>query len=126
MTPEWHGQVPAGLKNLLLLLGKAEVGHKPALIVSLSSGVGGACPVAELRMSGYKNNRICYLPEHLIIRNVGRVLNADPTLNHPEEDDYLRRRITWTLKLLRAYAEALEPLRQHSWIHSADFPFGMS
>ena len=70
IAPEWHGQVPAGLKNFFLICGRAEVGHKPALITTVSSGDGGAYPVAELRMSSYKNNRICYIPEQLIIRNV--------------------------------------------------------
>jgi len=37
ITPEWHGQVPAGLKNFFLLFGRIELGHKPALIVSVSS-----------------------------------------------------------------------------------------
>ena len=35
VTPEWHGQVPAGLKNFFLLMSKVELGHKPALIVSV-------------------------------------------------------------------------------------------
>jgi hypothetical protein len=39
------------------------------LIIAVSGGAGGgAYPVAELRMSSYKNSRICYLPEHLIVR----------------------------------------------------------
>ena len=32
VSPEWHGQVPAGLKNFFLLCGQEQVGHKPALI----------------------------------------------------------------------------------------------
>ena len=35
VTPEWHGQVPSGLKNLFLLLDQKDVGHKPALIVAV-------------------------------------------------------------------------------------------
>jgi NAD(P)H-dependent FMN reductase len=50
VTPEWHGQVPAGLKNFFLLFNRFELGHKPALIVAVSSADGGAYPVAELRM----------------------------------------------------------------------------
>ena len=81
VSPEWHGQVPAGLKNFFLLLGKNELGHKPALIVSVSSGEGGAYPVAELRMSSYKNSRICYIPEHVIIRHAEKILNENPSEN---------------------------------------------
>lgn len=31
ISPEYHGQVPAGLKNFFLLFGKNELGHKPAI-----------------------------------------------------------------------------------------------
>lgn len=54
ISPEWHGQVPSGLKNFFLLFNRFELGHKPAFIISVSSGSGGAYPVAELRMSSYK------------------------------------------------------------------------
>ena len=57
IAPEWHGQAPAGLKNFFLMFNRFELGHKPAYIVGVSSSTGGAYPVAELRMSSYKNNR---------------------------------------------------------------------
>lgn len=126
VTPEWHGQVPAGLKNLMLLLSTAEVGHKPALIVSVSaSEVGGAYPVSELRMSSYKNNRICYLPEHLIIRNVNSVFNANPADNNVTNHEYLHKRLAWNLSLLQAYAKALTIVRNSVEITPSDFPYGM-
>jgi NAD(P)H-dependent FMN reductase len=35
VTPEWHGMVPAGLKNFFLLWpGSGVLAHKPALIIS--------------------------------------------------------------------------------------------
>ena len=48
VTPEWHGMVPSGLKNLFLLLpGTQVLAHKPALIISVSGGAGGgAYPIA--------------------------------------------------------------------------------
>ena len=51
ITPEWHGQVPAGLKNLFLLIIKNELVQKPAWIFAVSSGDWGSYPFAELRMS---------------------------------------------------------------------------
>ncbi len=125
VSPEWHGQVPSGLKNLFLLVGKQEVGHKPALIVTVSSADGGAYPVAELRMSSYKNNRILYIPEQVIVRHVEKVLNPDPADNDPDADGYFRRRILWSLKVLRAYAEALGPVRESGVVWSDEFGFGM-
>ncbi len=125
ITPEWHGQVPAGLKNFFLIVGKQEVGHKPALIISVSSADGGAYPVAELRMSSYKNNRICYIPEQVIVRNVESVLNPDPADNNPDADRYFRERILWSLQVLAHYGHALKPVRESGITHNDAFGFGM-
>lgn len=111
VSPEWHGQVPAGLKNFFLLWGKGELAHKPALIVTVSSSDGGSYPVAELRMSSYKNNRICYIPEQIIVRNVEKVLNDDPAANNAAADTYFRDRIRYALTLLKEYAIALRQVR---------------
>ena len=125
ITPEWHGQVPAGLKNFFLLFSKMELGHKPALIVSVSSADGGAYPVAELRMSSYKNNRICYIPEQLIIRNVEKVLNEKPEDNDTDADAYFRERTEWALNILAAYGKALKPLRESGVTDTEKFGNGM-
>ncbi len=125
IAPEWHGQVPAGLKNFFLLWGAGELAHKPALIVAVSSSDGGAYPVAELRMSSYKNNRICYIPEQLVVRNVESVLNADPTQNKPEADSYFRERIVYAGGILCAYATALKSVRESGVTETAVFRFGM-
>jgi len=111
IAPEWHGQVPAGLKNFFLLWSKGELAHKPALIVTISSADGGAYPVAELRMSSYKNNRICYIPEQVIVRNVESVLNDNPEDNNKETDEYFRGRFSYALKQLTEYAIALKQVR---------------
>lgn len=125
ISPEWHGQVPAGLKNFFLLCGQNEVGHKPALIMAVSSSTGGAYPVAELRMSSYKNNRICYLPEHIIIRQVTSVLNDDVSTNDPTADRYYRDRIQWALSILEHYARALAPVRAAGGLFNEEFRNGM-
>lgn len=125
ISPEWHGQVPAGLKNFFLMCGSREVGHKPALIVTVSASDGGAYPVAELRMSSYKNNRICYIPEHIIVRNVESVLNEDDSLNNPEADRYFRGRIRFAGGILSAYAKALQEVRASGVTFDEAFPFGM-
>ena len=125
VTPEWHGQAPAGLKNFFLLFSRFELGHKPALIVAVSSADGGAYPVAELRMSSYKNNRICYIPEQVIVRNVEKVLNASAADNNAGADAYFRERISWALGILAGYAGALKPLREKVQIHHDKFGNGM-
>jgi len=125
VSPEWHGQVPAGLKNFFLLFSRYELGHKPALITTVSSGDGGAYPVAELRMSSYKNNRICYIPEQLILRNVESILNESPGDNNEAADSYFKERINWTLQLLQGYAKALKSMRGSVEIFHDKFGNGM-
>jgi len=125
VSPEWHGQVPAGLKNFFLLCSKNEVGHKPALIVTVSSADGGAYPVAELRMSSYKNNRICYIPDHVIVRHVEKVLNDNPQDNDAGADAYFRERIEWSLNILKQYAIGLRQVRDSGATRTEKFNNGM-
>ena len=121
VAPEWHGMVPAGLKNFFLLFGAAELGHKPALITAISTGTSGASPVTELRSSSYKNCRICYLPEHLIIRNVGSVFSGVD----PEGDEHLQARVDYALTLLSEYSKGLKVVRDSGVIDHRTFQFGM-
>jgi NAD(P)H-dependent FMN reductase len=125
IAPEWHGQVPAGLKNFFLMFNRFELGHKPALIVTVSSGDGGAYPVAELRMSSYKNNRLCYIPEQLVLRNIEQILNDKSEDNAAEADAYFRERISWSLGILRGYSVALKSMRETTEIHHDKFGNGM-
>lgn len=112
IAPEWHGMVPAGLKNFFLMwTAGGELAHKPALIVAVSTSDGGSYPIAELRMSSYKNSRICYLPEHLIIRRVEKVFNDDPAQNDPRSQEYLQDRLTYCLEMLVEYAVAFTQIR---------------
>jgi NAD(P)H-dependent FMN reductase len=123
VAPEWAGMVPPGLKNFLLLCSAAEVGHKPALIVSVSSGVGGSYPVAELRVSSYKNNRLVYIPEHVIVRNVEEMLHGDTPLG--DRDELTRARIRYGISILKEYARALRSVRESGAVDHKSFPFGM-
>lgn len=125
ISPEWHGQVPAGLKNFFLMFNRFELGHKPALIVTVSSVDGGAYPVAELRMSSYKNNRLCYIPEQLVLRNIESILNEKAEDNNEDADSYFRERISWSLGILRGYAVALKAMRETTEIHNDKFGNGM-
>ena len=123
IAPEWAGMVPPGLKNLLLYAGPKEVGHKPALIVAVSSARGGSYPVNELRTSGYKNSRLVYIPEHVLIHDVNdMLLGATPA---SDRDAWLRRRIEFADRILLEYAKALAPIRTSGLTEHADFPYGM-
>ena len=91
--------------------------------MGVSSGIGGAYPISELRASGYKNCRLCYLPEHLIIRQVEQVLNAGAALEG--SDQRIRARIDYALDILCQYGVALAPVRANISFANPDFANGM-
>lgn len=122
VTPEWNGMCPPGVKNLLLLCSARELGHKPCLLTAVSGSRGGSYPIAELRQSGYKNTRVLYLPEHLIVRDVDKMLHGDVPAS--ADDEYLRRRAEAAVVLLGKYATALGPIRDGIWDYKA-FANGM-
>ncbi len=123
VVPEWGGMVPSAVKNFFLLCSVNELGHKPALIVSISSARGGTYPVAELRMSSYKNNRVVYIPEQLIVRDVEKMFNEGPATH--EDDIYLRERLDYSLDMLRVYGTSLNQVRSSGILDHKKFPFGM-
>jgi NAD(P)H-dependent FMN reductase len=123
ISPEWSGMVPAGLKNFFLYCSAAEVGHKPAMITSVSAGMGGAYPVNELRTSSYKNTKICYIPEHLIVRHVKNIFAGDTPSN--DDDKYMRERADYAINELMHYTTALKSVRESGVFFDKKFPFGM-
>jgi len=120
IVPEYGGMATPIAKNLFLLCGNGEFAHKPGLILSVSSGNGGAYPVAELRSTSYKNTHIMWIPENLIIRNVEEFNPGNHGKNIPE---WLDKRIDYVLKLFIAYADNMKPLRKI--INRKDFGNGM-
>ena len=104
VVPEWNGMVPPQVKNLFFIFSNKGFAHKPGLIVSVSNTNGGAYPVAELRSFSYKNNRICWIPDHVIIRQVNDF--------NPKTDKRLDSRIEYSCKMLIEYAKALESVRK--------------
>ncbi|HCF9849904.1 TPA: NAD(P)H-dependent oxidoreductase [Pseudomonas aeruginosa] len=123
LVPEWHGMATPAIKNFFMYTSYKEVGHKPALLVSISSGQGGAYPLSELRASSYKNSRLCYLPEHLIVRQVEEVMNTDEA--QTAYDLRIRQRADWTLQILGHYAQAMQPLRGLIAMDNPEFANGM-
>ena len=126
VTPEWSGMATPGVKNFLLNCTADAVGHKPALIVTVSASRGGSYPVAELRMSGYKNNRVLWIPEHVIVHHVGSLLNdADGSASLTKEDTLIRSRLRYALKVLAEYGKALHLVRASGVIDHKTFKSGM-
>jgi len=123
VTPEWGGMATPAIKNFLLFCPASAVGHKPALAVAVSHSRGGAPPIAELRMSASKNNRLCFIPEHLIVRDVAELFAGPEAAT--EDDAYMRGRAVYALGLLREYGRALRGVRASGAVDHAAFPHGM-
>ncbi|MBR9786735.1 MAG: NAD(P)H-dependent oxidoreductase [Vibrionaceae bacterium] len=121
ITPEWHGMATPALKNFLLLTTDEELAHKPALLVSVSASVNGVYPISELRMTGNKNNHACFLPDHLIFRNVEELLTTD----HQCTDQTMHQRNQYTMALLASYAQALAPVHRDMVSVGKAFRYGM-
>ena len=120
VVPEYGGMATPAAKNIFLLCGKGEFAHKPGLIVSISSGTGGAYPISEMRSSSYKNTHLMWIPENIIIRNVEEFNPGAHGKNIPE---WLDDRIDYVLKLLLTYASNMKPIREI--INRKDFGNGM-
>jgi hypothetical protein len=118
--------VPAALKNFFLLwAATGELSHKPALPCAVSASEGGSYVIAELRMSSYKNNRLCWLPEQLIARHVKALCNDDESENDAPHHRAFSERCEYALDLLLAYARALESVRAGGLIDHDKFMNGM-
>ena len=120
VVPEYGGMATPAAKNIFLLCDNGELAHKPGLIVSISSGNGGAYPVAELRSSSYKNTHLMWIPENVIIR---KVEEFNPGAHGDNIPEWLDDRINYVLNLLLAYASNMEPLR--NIVNRKDFGNGM-
>ena len=123
VAPEWGGMAPAALKNLFLFAADGCLYHKPGLIVGVSASRNGTHPVAELRVSSYKNTHLQYISEHVIVRQVGDVLNAEAAQS--DEDAYIRQRLDYSLSVLAEYAKALRQVRASGVLDRKTYPFGM-
>ena len=120
VVPEYGGMATPAAKNIFLLCGNGEFAHKPGLIVSISSGNGGAYPISELRSSSYKNTHILWIPENIIIRNVEEFNPGAHGKNIPE---WLDNRIDYVLRLFLTYASNIKPVRDI--VNRKDFGNGM-
>jgi NAD(P)H-dependent FMN reductase len=120
VIPEYGGMATPISKNFFLHCNKGELSHKPALVVSISSGNGGSYPISELRSSSYKNRHILWIPENIIIRNVEHFNPGDHGDLIPE---WLDKRIDYVLNLLIEYSKCLRPVSK--LINRKDFGNGM-
>lgn len=123
ISPDWHGMATPALKNWFYFLPDQAIEHKPVLLCGVSAGQGGLYPVMDLRAHSFKNFRPCYLPEHLLIRQVkSHFLHADPTT---DEQAMLLARTDYCLLLLQAYAAGFQQIRRVLPERHPAFSYGM-
>lgn len=123
VSPEWDGMMSYGLISLLLHV-EHEMAHKPVMLVGVSSGRGGAYPIAQMRQMGPKNKHYIISPENLRITNVKEIFTDDEF--NPEAADYsVKLRADYCLKILGEYAKALKPIRQNDLIDFDQFGSGV-
>ena len=120
IVPEYGGMATPSAKNFFLVFNNGELFHKPGLIVSISSGSGGAYPISELRSSSYKNTHIMWIPENIIIRNVEQFNPGNHGILIP---NWIDERIKYSCNLLIKYAEYLKPIQK--FINRKEFSNGM-
>lgn len=119
IIPEWGGMIPGKLKNLLLTLSQKHTGHKPALTIFISSGLGGVNPISEIRSYGFKNNKMVFIPEYIIIRNVNRfAINTESYIK-------IMHRIENAFKILKEYSLFLKEVRINNDKLLNKYPYGM-
>lgn len=103
VVPEWNGMAPAAIKNFFLWMSAKQLAHKPALLISISAGDGGAFVISELRSSSYKNCRINYIPEHVILRQANDFIEDK---KNTERYLYYRSRLNYAISTLKVYSES--------------------
>jgi azobenzene reductase len=123
LAPEWSGMAAPATKNFMLYTNASMMGHKPGLLVGVSAGNNGVYPIVDLHATSYKNNRIAYLPEHLIVRNAKEVMKGETPAN--KDDEYIRGRADYALGVLVRYARALSAMRAEGTMMDEKYPNGM-
>lgn len=125
LSPERSWMATPAVKNFFLYCSPRELANKPALLMSVSASRGGRYPIAELRMSSYKNTQLVYIPQHVIVDHVKEVLNHTALEADEKADRYIRNRIQYSLRMLHEYMKALRQVRASGVLDLETYPNGM-
>lgn len=123
VTPEYNGAASPAIKNFFLFP-RGEIAHKPALLVGVSAGMGGAYPLAELRANSTKDTFIVYMPGNVVIREVKDKLNESDAKSIAKIDGEIRDRLDYSLNVLEQYGLALKMVRASNVIDMKKYPMG--
>lgn len=122
VSPEWGGMASIGWFNMLHYVDK-EMAHKPVVLVGVSSGMGGAYPLAQMKSMGQKNKHFVLVPENLRLMNVEKLFVSE-SVDEDSADKSVKLRAEYTMKMLIEYAHALGPIRHGKVVDLDQFGFG--
>jgi len=126
VTPEYNGMASPAIKNFFLFCRGEVVGHKPALLVSVTATLhNGAYPIHELRSSSFKNNKMLYIPDHVICREDEKILNGETPNPDSPTDAFTRVKLDYGVDMLKVYASAMKAVRESGVPNYKDFGSGM-
>ena len=97
--------------------------HKPGLIVTVWPVSAAGIPWTSCGSAATRRLRLCYIPDHVIVRNVGHVLKGEQPAD--EADESLRNRLQYSVRMLLEYARALRSVRESGVVDLRSFPYGM-
>jgi len=123
LSPDWNGMATPAVKNWFIHAPAESLAHKPALLCGVSAGGGAVYPVSDLRAHSFKNCRICFIPDHLVVRDTAKYFNTPEPIEPAEQ--LMRERIDFTLQVLASYAQGLKATRALLPPTPKDFRFGM-
>lgn len=118
VSPEWDGMFSAGLHNMYHYVDK-ELADKPILVVGVSSGRGGAYPIQQMRMMGYKK-KFVVIPESLFYDHI-----TESLVDGAFMDSRNTVRTNYALRVLVEYTKALASVRKSGVIDNEKFPYGL-
>ncbi len=124
VAPEWDGMAPPAMINFIAHSNR-ELAHKPVLLAGVSSGVGGAYPIAELKAFGGKNKHYVLVPEQLIFREVAHVFNDVRPDKSNHRDVAMHERTDHALRILLSFSKHLQAVRAELGEALTLYPRGM-
>lgn len=115
VVPEWSGTAGPGIMNLAVYLGEGgQAAHKPVLLAAVSSGAGGAYPLAQIKAHTGKNGRWVVVPEPLRFRDIGKIFNSNEPDSQSKVDQTMHERSQYSLEVLVEYIDALSKMRSET------------
>lgn len=108
VTPEPTANFATGVRNFFDLCHEHELDHKPCLVVSILSEYNKSLSLYEINSS----TRMCIIPEQVVVKDTS-FLSCDSDGDCVYVDDYISKKMNYSLQVLVEYTRALAAVRKH-------------